>query len=266
MTQINVVTLFPEMIESAIQYGLLGQCLKKQILSVQTMNPRTFTSDLHKTVDDRPFGGGDGMVMLAEPLKDAVLHLRSTNKLGRLVYLSPQGKPWNNDLAREFSKEEKITLVCGRYGGVDQRWINWSGAEEVSIGDYVLNGGELGALVVIESLSRFLPGALGHDQSAHHDSFNLGLLEEPQFTRPREFEGELAPEILLGGHHAKIQDWKNSLRLLVTLFKRPDLIDQRITPQQRRRAADLFCQLSADERQVLGLSGLATEEVERWKT
>ncbi|MCE3010155.1 MAG: tRNA (guanosine(37)-N1)-methyltransferase TrmD [Proteobacteria bacterium] len=265
MTQINVITLFPEMIENATQYGLLGQCLRNQLLSVTTLNPRTFTSDVHKTVDDRPFGGGDGMVMLAEPLKKAVLDLRAKDQLGRLVYLSPQGRAWNNQRAEEFSKERKITLVCGRYGGVDQRWINWSGAEEVSIGDYVLNGGELGALVMIESLSRFLPGALGHDQSAHHDSFHLGVLEEPQFTRPRDFEGEVAPEILFGGHHAKIQDWKASVRLLVTLAKRPDLMTSQVTPEQKRKAAGIFLLMTSAEKAVLGLSHLSEEEVLKWK-
>ncbi len=226
MLSIEILTLFPQMIEEAVQHGLLGQALKKNLLALSTRNPRDFTRDRHRSVDDRPFGGGDGMVMLPEVLEQtlqAVLRPES-----HVVYLSPQGETLTSQKARTLGFQTHLVLICGRYGGIDQRIINHYVNEEISIGDYVLSGGEIAALVVTEAISRFIPGVLGHEESSEKDSFTEGLLEQPQFTRPREFKGETAPDVLLSGNHALIAQWKKMLSLLVTRAKRPDLFKRYI--------------------------------------
>lgn len=221
--KIDVISLFPEMIDVCLQNGVLGQGLKKQLFSYENINPRDFSKDLHRTVDDRPFGGGDGMIMMAEPLSQAIQQSRNKGSK-KVIYLSPQGKVWNDSLAREYSKFEHVTFVCGRYGGIDQRLIS-SGLvdEEISIGDYVLSGGELGALVLIDSLLRMKPGVLGHLESSEQDSFSQGLLEAPQFTRPQIWNDFEVPSVLMSGHHGNISVWREGLSALVTLQKRKDL-------------------------------------------
>lgn len=259
--KIQVLTLFPDMMTSAVSFGVLGGGIEKGLLSVSVINPRDFTSDKHRSVDDRPFGGGDGMVMLATPLKAALDSLGEQK--GKVIYLSPQGRSLDHGLVKELVKEDSLTLICGRYGGIDQRIINSEVDLEISIGDYVLSGGEPAALVLIDALSRQIPGVLGHQDSAQTDSFAEGLLECPQFTRPRDFEAGLVPEILTSGHHEKIQDWKFWVSCLVTLKKRPDLFAEfektyvkpsRKAPTLREGLRLFWEQLSSSDRQALGLA------------
>ncbi|MCB0364894.1 MAG: tRNA (guanosine(37)-N1)-methyltransferase TrmD [Bdellovibrionaceae bacterium] len=221
--QFNVITIFPDMIRGALKEGLVGQAFHSGKVVLDVVNPRSFTQDVHQSVDDRPFGGGDGMVFLAEPLRQAVESLGE--KRGRVVYLSPQGRVWSDSLAREWAQSsEPITLVCGRYGGVDQRFIETLVDEEISIGDYVLSGGELGALVLIDSVVRLLPEVLGNADSPDKESFAEGLLECPLFSRPREF-GELpVPEALLSGHHGRIEEFRQDVAWVQTQLFRPDLL------------------------------------------
>lgn len=271
MLKIDVITLFPEMIQGAVSHGVLGQALKGDLLSVQAHTPREFATDKHRTVDDRPFGGGDGMIMLSETLEKSLQKVQHKNS--KVVYLSPQGSVLTDDKARELSQAEHLVLVCGRYGGIDQRIINTYVDEEISIGDYVLSGGELGALVVIDALSRFIPGVLGHVDSADKDSFSEGLLEHPNFTRPREYLGQYVPEVLLSGNHKLIADWKEKVSALVTLKKRPDLfiiylaeerekyraLKKKKTAEPLKELFKFWQQLSPEDRKVLGLEELNEE-------
>ena len=272
MLRIDVITLFPEMIQEAVSHGVLGQALKKDHLTVAAHTPREFATDRHRTVDDRPFGGGDGMIMLADTLEKTIQKVQHKNS--KVVYLSPQGKTLTDDLARTFSNEEHLVLICGRYGGIDQRIINAYVDEEVSIGDYVLSGGELGALVIIDAVARFIPGVLGHEDSAHKDSFSAGLLEHPNFTRPREYLDQEVPEVLLSGNHKLIEEWKSKVSALVTLQKRPDLFLEYIHQENLKYQAlkkkktkapllelkSFFMSLSEKEKQALGLHDLTEED------
>lgn len=252
-----VITLFPELIERALEYGVLGQALKKQLLSVQTFNPREVTLDRHRTIDDRPFGGGDGMLMLAEPLALSIQKSREQLPDAKVIYISPQGAPLSDAKVVELAKSSELILVSGRYGGIDQRVLNSHIDEEISIGDFVLSGGEFAALALIDAVSRKIPGVLGHEQSSQKDSFAQGLLEEPQFTRPREFQGQVVPDVLLCGDHKKIQDYKYKLSLIVTLQKRSDLYFaqevQMKTKISRAQLVDFFLNLATDEKEALGL-------------
>ena len=273
MPKIDVITLFPEMIQNAVSYGVLGQGLKGDLLSVQAHTPREFAEDRHRTVDDRPFGGGDGMIMLPETLEKTIKKVHQPESI--VIYLSPQGKTLSDSVARDLAKKEHLIFICGRYGGIDQRIINTYVDEELSIGDYVLSGGELGALVVIDALARFIPGILGHSESAYKDSFSTGLLEHPNFTRPRAYLDQEVPEVLLGGNHKVIDGWKTKVSALVTLVKRPDLFKKYIQEEKqkyyllkkKKTASPLvelkkfFTELSEKERQVLGLSSLREEDI-----
>ncbi|WP_413294052.1 tRNA (guanosine(37)-N1)-methyltransferase TrmD [Bdellovibrio sp. HCB185ZH] len=275
MLKVDVITLFPEMIESAVCYGVLGQALKSDRLAVAAHTPREFAVDRHKTVDDRPFGGGDGMIMLAETLEKTIQKVKHKNS--KVIYMSPQGEVLTDEKARALATEEHLVLICGRYGGIDQRIITSYVDEEISIGDYVLSGGELGALVVVDAVSRFIPGVLGHNESADKDSFSVssgGLLEHPNFTRPREFQGVAVPEVLLGGNHKLIGEWKDKVSALVTLVKRPDLFQAYLEKQneqyrslkKKKKEAPLkelkkfWMNLSEQERQSLGLTELSEED------
>lgn len=271
--KIDVITLFPEMIESAVSHGVLGQALKEDRLSVKAHTPREFATDRHRTVDDRPFGGGDGMIMLPETLEKTLQKVQHKNS--KVIYLSPQGKTLTDETARVLSQEEHLIFICGRYGGIDQRIINAYVDEEISIGDYVLSGGELGALVVIDALARFIPGVLGHEESAHKDSFSQGLLEHPNFTRPREYLGEEVPEVLLSGNHKLIDEWKRKVSALVTLKKRPDLfkafLEQEVLNYQAQKKKkglpplaelrEFFKQMPEKEKRALGLEDLREEDL-----
>lgn len=250
MVKFNVITLFPEMIHSYLQLGVVGQAVQKKMLIVECINPRDYAGDVHKTVDDRPFGGGDGMVMKAEPLDKLFEDLKKKNELGTVYYLSPQGKTWSDQIVRNMPIKDEVdgvfTLLCGRYGGVDQRVLNKWVHQEISIGDYVLSGGELGALVLIDSISRFIPGVLGHEDSAMKESFSDNKLEAPLFTRPAHWEGELVPQTLLSGNHSRIKSWREDMSLLVTLSKRPDLFKKEL-PKAFEKAKSLLNKFSEED-------------------
>ncbi len=268
MLKIDVLTLFPEMVEHFARQALLGQALQNNLLSVSAINPREFSETKHKTVDDRPFGGGDGMILQVSPVEAALKTI--LNKNTHVIFMSPQGKTLCAQKAKELSQKEHLVFVCGRYGGIDQRFLNTYVNEEISIGDYVLSGGEVAAMVTIEALSRFVPGVLGHEDSAEKDSFGDGLLEHPNFTRPREWNGAEVPEILLSGNHAAIEEWKYMVSLLVTLQKRPDLFEKYIKslPVEKKnkksvptRLKEFFLVLSDKDKAVLGLDKLQIEDM-----
>ena len=224
----DVITLFPEMITNAASYGVTGRAMEREIVSLSTWNPRDFTQDKHKTVDDRPYGGGPGMVMKYQPLHDAVNQAKKTgNKDAKVVYLSPQGKPITQALLSEACNVSQLILVAGRYEGVDERFVNMDCDDEWSIGDYVISGGELAALIVIDAITRLLPGVLGHEESAQQDSHMNGLLDYPHYTRPEDIEGHNVPEVLLGGNHAEIGIWRMKQALGRTWQRRPDLLENK---------------------------------------
>lgn len=252
----QVITVFPEMIQAAMAAGVFSQAQKNSLLELSCLNPRDFTTDVHRTVDDRPFGGGDGMIMLPEPLEKAITHAKSLTPRARVIYLSPQGKPLTHNRAQQLSREDALVLLCGRYGGVDQRLVNGFVDEEISTGDYVISGGELAACILMDAVSRFIPGVLGHKDSAEKDSFAEGLLEHPNYTRPREYRGDAVPEILLSGHHKKINEWKHLVSYLVTLQKRPDLINKKQSLSTLKEAHKFWRALSGDECRILGIQNL----------
>lgn len=247
----NVISIMPDLIESMLKDGVVGSAFQKGICSLNTINPRSFTSDVHQTIDDRPFGGGDGMVMMAEPLQKSLDSLRPINE-STIYYLSPQGKVLTDEMATELSEKNEITFVCGRYAGVDQRFLNKNNIQEISIGDYVISGGELAALVVMDAVIRKIPGVLGHAKSASEDSFAMnGILEAPSFTRPREVFGMEVPETLLSGDHKKIDHYKELLAILVTLQKRPELLLAKNV--EWKKIKDFLEKISDKECQSLGL-------------
>ena len=233
--RIDVITLFPDMVETVAQHGVTGRATDRQLLDLRTWNPRDYTSDKHRTVDDRPYGGGPGMVMKPEPLTEAVHDVRaSSGKRFRTIYLSPQGRRLTQAVAGELAEEDGLVLVAGRYEGVDERFIEAEIDDEISIGDYVLSGGELAAMVVIDAVARLLPGVLGDEDSAKEDSFVSGWLDCPHYTRPEEFEGQRVPEVLLGGDHAAIRRWRLKQSLGRTWERRPDLLDSiELTNEQK---------------------------------
>ncbi len=257
----TVVSIFPQLIEAAFSEGLVGQAVQKGLIQIKTVNPRQFTQDLHKTVDDRPYGGGDGMTMLSQPLAAAVESIHqsvgSPGDRSYVIYLSPQGQRLDHSKVLELSRKQNLTLICGRYGGIDQRFINKFVDEELSVGDYILSGGELAAAIVIDSVSRQVPGVLGHASSAEQDSLSeslKGLLESPQFTRPAESLGQKVPQILRDGHHAKIQNYRNLVSILVTYLKRPDLLGNAALRQGEIDAAiHLYKQMPEEEKEALGI-------------
>lgn len=220
MLTVRVLTLFPEMFPGPLGQSLSGKALEKGLWELQTVNIRDFGEGVHKSVDDTPFGGGAGMVMRPDVLGRA---LESCAPLGRFVYLSPRGRVFDQALAQELSGESRITMLCGRYEGVDQRLLEAYGAEEISIGDYVLSGGELAAQVVMDACVRLLPGVMGNAETAGEESFSAGLLEYPHYTRPALWEGREVPEILLSGHHENIRKWRLEQAEELTAQNRPDL-------------------------------------------
>jgi tRNA (guanine37-N1)-methyltransferase len=218
----HVLTLFPQMITDTVGYSIIGRAQKSGFITVNCVNIRDFAVNRHGQVDDAPYGGGAGMVMMAPPVCDAHASLRSH---ARVVYLSPQGRLFNQPLAREFSRENELILLCGHYEGLDERAIEEIVTDEISVGDYVLTGGELGALVIIDAVSRLLPGVLGKEASLQDESFSQGnLLEYPHYTRPSVFRGREVPEVLLSGHHKQIDVWRMAQALERTRLKRPDLL------------------------------------------
>ena len=216
----DVLTLFPEMFETLNQ-SILGKAQEKKLIDINLINIRDFSKDKHKKVDDTPYGGGAGMVMKADIVYDEYKSVKTPKT--KLIYLTPQGKTLNQKKVEELSKEEHLVLLCGHYEGIDQRVIDKIVDEEISIGDYVLTGGEIPAMVLIDSVSRYIEGVIKND-STKEESFSQGLLEYPQYTRPEIFQGEKVPEILLSGHHQKIDKWRKEQAIKITLEKRPDLI------------------------------------------
>lgn len=231
MMRFDVITLFPEMFQALTAHGVTRRAMQNGLFGVHCWNPRDYTLDRHKTVDDRPYGGGPGMVMMYQPLKDALAAVTESvesdasakQRAPHVVYLSPQGKPLTQNRLAELQTHSAITLICGRYEGLDERFIERYVDEEISIGDFVVSGGELPAMMLMDGLVRLIPGALGHSQSAEQDSFSDGLLDCPHYTRPEEIDGLRVPEVLLEGHHAKIQAWRHEQKLTRTQTKRPDL-------------------------------------------
>ena len=221
--RIDVVTIFPAMFDSPLREGLLGKAIGAGLVEVRLHDLRDFTDDRHRTVDDESFGGGPGMVMKPEPLFAAVESLGE--RRGRVIVLSPAGRRLDRDLVHELSGEPHLTLICGRYEGVDQRVVDGLPAEEISIGDYVLSGGELPALVLIEAVTRLIPGVIGREESHERDSFEDGLLDHPHYTRPAEFRGMEVPDVLRSGHHAEIERWRREAALDKTRRNRPDLLE-----------------------------------------
>ena len=223
---LGVITLFPEMFRAVTDFGVTGRAVKSGLLKLQTWNPRDFTHDRHSTVDDRPFGGGPGMLMMVQPLRDAIHAAKAAAGEGvKVIYLSPQGRKLTQRGVEELAQSSSLILVCGRYEGIDERIIQTEVDEEWSIGDYVLSGGELPAMALIDSVSRLVPGVLGKQASAEQDSFSDGLLDCPHYTRPESLDGLVVPAVLLSGNHEKIRRWRLQQSLGRTLLRRPELFE-----------------------------------------
>ena len=219
----DVLTLFPEMFE-IMKQSIFGKAMEKGIITLQTVNIRDFSKDKHKKVDDTPYGGGAGMVMMPDVVYDAYQSVAS--KDAKVIYMSPQGKPLNQKKVEELAKQDHLIILCGHYEGIDQRVLDKIVDEEISIGDYVLTGGEIPAMVLMDSVSRYVEGVLKED-SVKEESFSNGLLEYPQYTRPEIFQGEKVPEILLTGHHGNIEKWRQEQAMKITKQKRPDLLKEK---------------------------------------
>ncbi|TYQ18231.1 UNVERIFIED_CONTAM: tRNA (guanine37-N1)-methyltransferase [Acetivibrio alkalicellulosi] len=225
MMKFDILTLFPKIFDDVLSESIIGRAQKNNLIEINPIDIRKFSDNKHKKVDDYPYGGGGGMVMTPQPIFDAYLSItRNLSYKPKLIYLSPQGKVLDQKKVRELSKENHLVLLCGHYEGIDERVIEEIVDEEISIGDYVLTGGELPAMVLIDSISRLVPGVLSSEEAYKSESHYDGLLEYPQYTRPYEFCGKKVPDILLSGHHANIQEWKRQQSLKRTMEKRPDLL------------------------------------------
>ena len=220
MLNVTVLTVFPELFPGFLGYSLTGKALEEQKWQLQAVNIRDYAFDRHKSVDDTPCGGGAGMIMRPDVLGRAI---EANHTRGRIIYMSPKGRPLTQKLVHELSREEELTIVCGRFEGIDERVIEAYNVEEISIGDYILTGGEQAAQIMLDAVVRLLPGVLGNEASLEDESFENFLLEYPQYTRPTEWEGRSVPEVLLSGHHRKIADWRREQAEIATKAKRPDL-------------------------------------------
>ncbi|RLA20162.1 MAG: tRNA (guanosine(37)-N1)-methyltransferase TrmD [Gammaproteobacteria bacterium] len=237
----DVITLFPEMVDTVAGCGVTGRGFQKGLLELVNWNPRNFTTDRHRTVDDRPYGGGPGMVMKVEPLRAAIRAAKAaSDKPAKVIYLTPQGRQLDQAAVQEFAKNERIILVAGRYEGVDERLIETEIDEEWSLGDYVLSGGELAALVVIDAVARLIPGVLGDEQSAEQDSYMNGLLDCPHYTRPESLDEKEVPAVLLGGNHAEIERWRLKQSLGRTWLRRPDLLEGKLLDSRQELLLEEF--------------------------
>lgn len=239
-----ILTLFPEMVSSGLHTSIIGRAVSRELLSIRTINIRDYAFNKHQSVDDYPYGGGAGMLMQAEPVylayEAAAEEIRSRRpeaemeKKPRVVYLSPQGKTFSQRMAEELAEEEDLIFLCGHYEGIDERVLEEIVTDQVSIGDYVLTGGELPAMVMVDTISRLVPGVLHNDVSAESESFQENLLEYPQYSRPEVWHGKRVPEVLLSGHHANIQKWKRQQSILRTRERRPDLLEQCSLTEEER--------------------------------
>lgn len=238
---IGVISLFPEMFDSVSNYGVTGRALRKGIFELHRWNPRDFTLDKHRTVDDRPYGGGPGMLMMVQPLQDAIRAAKAQAGEGvKTIYLSPQGKKFDQVAAHNMAQQSKLLLVCGRYEGIDERLIESEIDEEWSVGDFVLSGGELPAMTLIDAVTRLLPGVLGHNLSAEQDSFQNGLLDCPHYTRPEVLNDKAVPPILLSGDHAKIEQWRMQQALGRTWLRRPELLTNLALTDEQKQLLETF--------------------------
>lgn len=247
LMKFGVVTIFPQMLAGITEYGITSRAVKQGIIDVECWNPRDFTHDRHRTVDDRPYGGGPGMVMMIDPLRDAIQAAKASINADNpaavpVVYLSPQGRVFNQARASELAKLSGFVLLAGRYEGVDQRLIDNEVDEEISIGDFVVSGGELPAMIVIDAVARCLPNVLGHEDSAIEDSFFAGLLDHPHYTRPEDDNGDKVPEVLLSGNHEAIRVWRLQQALGQTWLKRPDLLEARQLSDEEAELLEAFKQ------------------------
>jgi tRNA (guanine37-N1)-methyltransferase len=240
----DVVTLFPEMFAAVAASGITGRALEAGLWSLTTWNPRDFTTDSYRTVDDRPYGGGPGMVMLAEPLERALDAVRKSGGSATTIYLSPQGRRLDHRRVMELAGERAVTLLCGRYEGVDERLLARRVDEEISLGDFVLSGGEIAAMALMDAVVRQLPGAVGDAASVIEESFADGLLDCPQYTRPELYRGERVPEVLLSGHHENIRRWRLKQALGRTWLRRPDLLAARELSDEETKLLEAFRQES----------------------
>lgn len=239
--RVDVVTLFPELVSAITSCGVTGRAATRGLLTLECWNPRDFAEDRHRTVDDRPYGGGPGMVMMVGPLRDAIAAARAADQRPvRTVYLSPQGRRLDQAWLADAVARERLLLVAGRYEGVDERLVQAEVDEEVSLGDFVLSGGEPAAMAIVDGLARLLPGALGDEDSAAADSFADGLLDHPHYTRPEVVDGMAVPPVLLGGDHDAIRRWRLGQALARTLERRPELIEQRTLSNEERAMLDEY--------------------------
>ena len=238
--RIDVITLFPEMVRDCASHGIQGRAIENGLLELYTWNPRDYTEDKHRGVDDRPYGGGPGMVMQVQPLRAAIRAARETGMAAPVIYLSPQGARFDQRKAQQLATLERFILVAGRYEGVDERFIDLEVDEELSAGDYVLSGGELPALMVMDAVTRLLPGALGDADSAQQDSFMDGLLDYPHYTRPEQVDGLQVPAELVGGNHADIRRWRAKQALGRTWQRRPDLLEVLQLDEQQQQLLNEF--------------------------
>jgi tRNA (guanine37-N1)-methyltransferase len=246
--KVGVVSLFPDMFEAITNFGVTGQAVKKGLLSLDTWNPRDFTHDKHRTVDDKPYGGGPGMLMMVQPLRDAIHAAKQqVGTTAKVIYLSPQGRKLDQAGVEELATNENLILVCGRYEGIDERIIQQEIDEEWSIGDFVLTGGELPAMTLIDAVVRFVPGVLGDMASAEEDSFANGLLDHPHYTRPESLDGDAAPVVLLSGNHKDISRWRLKQSLGRTWLRRPELLENlALTDDQELLLGEFIREYRAD--------------------
>ena len=244
----GVVTLFPEMFTALTESGVTGRAVKRGQLEVAFSNPREHAHDRHRTVDDRPFGGGPGMLMKVESLLEAIDAIRQqAPSTPRVIYLSPQGQPLTQKRVEQLAQLDSLVLLCGRYEGIDERIIDRCVDEEISIGDYVLSGGELGAMVLLDAVTRLIPGVLGHADSAVEDSFSAGWLDCPHYTRPEEFDGQRVPEVLLSGNHELIRRWRLKQSLGRTWQRRPELLEElELSKEQQQLLAEYIREQATD--------------------
>jgi len=238
--RVDVITLFPELVEQVVSCGIVGRAAEQKLLELHCWNPRDYTRDRHRTVDDRPYGGGPGMLMKVQPLQDAINAVREQSRDARLVYLSPQGQLLTQQKLAQQLDLGSVIFLCGRYEGIDERLVQREVDEEWSIGDYVISGGELAAMVCIDGMTRLIPGALGHDDSAQQDSFSEGLLDYPHYTRPEEYLGDSVPAVLMNGNHREIEDWREQQALGRTWQRRPELLQRDLLDTRQQALLDEY--------------------------
>ncbi len=238
----TVLTIFPEMVEAYFSEGMIRKAVDAEIVSAAAINIRDFANGKHRITDDKLYGGGCGMVMKPEPLAGAITAVKRKAPRSRVVYLTPQGRPFDQAVAQELSETEGLIFVCGRYEGVDERICQQHIDDEISIGDYVLTGGELAAMVVVDAVVRLIPGVLGGEDSAEKETFSKGLVEHAQYTRPPSFKGLDVPAVLLSGNHAAIEEWRLETSLIRTFLKRPDLLEDRDFRKEEKKILRKWCQ------------------------